>query len=777
MKNIVVYLIVMLMCCNTATYSKNKDTKKQTQQKGIGLVLSGGGAKGLYHIGIIKALEENDIPIDYVAGASMGAIVAGMYAAGWSPEKMWEFFKTDSVAQWLSGKIPQKYHGYYAQFRPTAEMVGINIKTDTTINKNIIKIPTNLIPPYMIDIAFNKMLAPASYAAQNNFDSLMVPFRCVATDTYQKELIVFRNGQLPIAIRTSMTIPLIFKPLKINQSLLYDGGILNNFPYQILIEEFNPEHIIGGICTDNIEQPSSDNLTNQIMSIATRKTDYQLPDNNQKNITIKRVMPEIGILDYHKADSVIKKGYYDAMEMMPEIKNKIKNRRTKIEIQKIRKQFNQKIPELTFDSIIITGLTEQQKKYVQRQLGVNKQKYFTYEYFYQRYMKLIAAGVFNVEFPEMKYNPKTGFYRIHLRMTTKASMRFSLGGNISSSSLNQGYIAFRLKHTTNVASTYGLEGDFGMFLNGFKITGSHNIHTNRPYYFDYSAKINGMDYNGGNMQNYYKDVNWRFLYQQNIDVETAVAIPIFKTSAFRTKITAGNNLYKYYENLYTSADTASYSTFNHIAINPMIETNSLNYNLYGNSGTMQKFSLKYTLGLENYTPGSISIKTPTNRIQRWWIEAKYSREQYVNINKWLTIGYNVDVTLSNHPDFENNLISSITAPRFSPIPQTNTMFMTEFTANSYAAGGIIPVVNILKNKQLYLKTYFFTFIPDRLLMMNRADYTGSLDVMNVIQFIYGGTLVYQTAIGPASLSLNKFTTGPNNWSLQFNFGYMLFKNN
>ncbi|MBR7096344.1 MAG: patatin-like phospholipase family protein, partial [Alistipes sp.] len=103
----------------------------------IGLVLAGGGAKGLYHIGVIKALEENDIPIDYVSGTSMGAIIGALYAAGYSTEQMEAIVASGSVEQWVSGVIDPKYKFYYNERPDSPSMLSIyaDIKRDSTSEK------------------------------------------------------------------------------------------------------------------------------------------------------------------------------------------------------------------------------------------------------------------------------------------------------------------------------------------------------------------------------------------------------------------------------------------------------------------------------------------------------------------------------------------------------------------------------------------------------------------------------------------------------------------
>ena len=197
----------------------------------VGVVMSGGGAKGLYHIGVLKALEENNIPIDYVSGASMGAIVAGMYAAGYSPDEMIRFFITDTVQHWLSAKSSDLDNNYYfKKFEPTPTMITVKIDPKA-VKSSAIQLPTNIISPYQLDLAFIRMLFPASAAAGNRFDSLMVPFRCNASDVYNKKSVVFDQGSLPFAIRSSMTIPLVFKPVTQDTVVLFDGGLYNNYYY------------------------------------------------------------------------------------------------------------------------------------------------------------------------------------------------------------------------------------------------------------------------------------------------------------------------------------------------------------------------------------------------------------------------------------------------------------------------------------------------------------------------------------------------------------------
>ena len=197
----------------------------------VGVVMSGGGAKGLYHIGVLEAFEECGVPIDYVAGTSMGSIIAAMYAAGYSPAEMREIVSSGVVKEWVSGRIDSRYTAYYRQVGrlPSFVTFRLNLGDDSV---KLFRTPTNLISSTQIDMALTELFAPATAACGGDFDELMVPFLCVASDMNAREPVVLRSGDLSEAVRSSMSIPLVFKPMKVDSMLLYDGGIYDNFPWR-----------------------------------------------------------------------------------------------------------------------------------------------------------------------------------------------------------------------------------------------------------------------------------------------------------------------------------------------------------------------------------------------------------------------------------------------------------------------------------------------------------------------------------------------------------------
>lgn len=239
----------------------------------VGLVLSGGGAKGLAHIGVIRALEENNIPIDYIAGTSMGAIVGGLYAAGFSTDEMEALFRSEQFRFWSTGFIPEESRHYFSKKEDSPAWIRFGLeKRDEKLRLGL---PTNLVPEEQMDFAFMELFSATNAVCQNDFNRLFVPFLCIATDIYNQKELELRDGDLGEAIRASMTFPMYFKPIVINGSLAFDGGIMNNFPVQNAMEAFRPDILIGHSVADNPRKPDEDDVTAQLGNLIMKKNELQ----------------------------------------------------------------------------------------------------------------------------------------------------------------------------------------------------------------------------------------------------------------------------------------------------------------------------------------------------------------------------------------------------------------------------------------------------------------------------------------------------------------------
>ena len=151
----------------------------------VGLVLSGGGAKGIAHIGIIQALEENNIPIDYVTGTSIGAIIGALYAMGYTPQEMLQLISSKEFQQCYANEIDEDNIYYIKKNDPTPELYSIKAQLGDSVTV-VQALPLSLIDPTHMNLLIMELCAQATAASGGNFDKLFVPFRCVASDVYNK---------------------------------------------------------------------------------------------------------------------------------------------------------------------------------------------------------------------------------------------------------------------------------------------------------------------------------------------------------------------------------------------------------------------------------------------------------------------------------------------------------------------------------------------------------------------------------------------------------------
>jgi NTE family protein len=290
--------------------STEKDVQKQRPK--IGLALSGGGARGLAHIGVLRALEEQHIPIDYIAGTSAGALIGGMYASGMSVDEIERRVESINFEKILFGKADRRTQ---TQFTRDIEYQG-NGMVDLSITRGgAIALPKAVIDGARVEEALRDILKDHPY--QMDFDHLPIPFRAVASDLSTGQKVVLNKGILAHALRASMSIPAVFSPVEINGQLLTDGMVASNLPINV-VREMGADRIIaidvgsGLLSKDKIKNVV--NVSEQLLSILVERnvTDEVKTLSNQ-DLYVKVDVGDIGNLQFNRIDEALKHGY-DAMK-------------------------------------------------------------------------------------------------------------------------------------------------------------------------------------------------------------------------------------------------------------------------------------------------------------------------------------------------------------------------------------------------------------------------------------------------------------------------------
>ena len=320
--------------CIAGTYAQNYEPEIPTPRPKIGLVLSGGGAKGSAHIGVLKALEELQIPIDYVVGTSMGSIMSGMYSVGYTAEELdtmisnldWSVILSNE-GEWNTTTYEEKRRKEKYIFSiPFTGNILLNPKfkeEKSSVNKNyslLSEMPSGAINGQNVMSLFKSLTV--GYQGDVNFDSLPIPFACVATDLSNNTEIIQRSGDLSEAIRASMAIPAVFAPVYKGDTVLVDGGVENNYPVDVALD-MGADIIIGVHL--GMDLYSADKLDN-MLSVFSQLFGILL--HNKINENVKKtdflIMPDVegfNMLSFSKKNvaELIERGYNAAMAKRPEL--------------------------------------------------------------------------------------------------------------------------------------------------------------------------------------------------------------------------------------------------------------------------------------------------------------------------------------------------------------------------------------------------------------------------------------------------------------------------
>ncbi|MGB6037625.1 MAG: patatin-like phospholipase family protein [Cryomorphaceae bacterium] len=740
------------------------------QAQKVGLILSGGGAAGLAHIGVIKALEENNIPIDYITGTSMGALIGGLYASGYSVEEIIQFAKSPEFLLAIEGKLDKKDVYYFTQDLYDASIIRIKVNPKNILGASL---PTNLVTPNLMEFMFMDIFSGPAAVAGYDFDSLMVPFRCVAADIAKKEEVIFSEGSLSRALRASTTYPFYFQPISVDSTLLFDGGLYNNFPADVMYDQFLPDYVIGSNVASSIDPPTEDDLLSQIRNMISNQTDFSL---YCENGVLIQPPSELGVFDFSSVDEQIESGYLSALMQVDEILANVKNRRTSEDLDSMRVLFNSQIPEKNISKVDILGdLTTNQKSYILSTIGPEKYQYiYTFSDFKPQFLRLAQDGKIKNTQPYATFNPADDAYDIGLRVQREKDLKLYFGGNFSSRPINFGYVGVKYNLFGRTSTSIMANSYFGKFYGSVLLRANIDLGGKKRFSFAPHVVLNRWDY-FRSFATFFELSRPSFIVKS----ETYGGLDFIGSLGNNTILTAdfdyGETEDRYYQTEdFTVADTSDLTKFTLGTIGVGIDRNTLNRKIYPSKGTRLQVSLRGVVGEElteyGNTNGDDSFEFRDNHS---WFEAKLKYQNYFTHLGPVCFGFDAEALYSNKPFFENYNASLISAPAYTPIPESRTIFLDEFRTTEYVALGLKSVIEIRKNIELRLEGYAFQ--PGQEIIRNGSNDAEFTEPFEDRYFIGASALVFHSPLGPVSLNLNYYDSrdeGP--WSFFFNFGYTIF---
>ena len=316
---------LLLLTISITSYSQ--DTTTESSRPKVGLVLSGGGAKGAAHIGVLKYIEEAGIPIDYIAGTSMGSIVGGMYALGYTSDEILSIISEVDWDRLISDQVERKKISYERKYESRSQLLTIPFSVGTDkqeLQSRSFKnsLPTGIVSGDNLINLFNSL--SVGYSDPLDFNDLPTPFLCIATNVINGEADVLNKGVFSKSLRASMAIPVLFDPVKIDDILYADGGLVNNFPAE-QCRAMGADYVIGVSMSPGLES-DPENLTSLFSQVKQLKeiiTDKEFENYHKKcDIFISPDLKGVGMLsfDAESVARVTESGYEAAATKEAEFK-------------------------------------------------------------------------------------------------------------------------------------------------------------------------------------------------------------------------------------------------------------------------------------------------------------------------------------------------------------------------------------------------------------------------------------------------------------------------
>lgn len=755
------YILCLLLFLNTLTSSAQK----------IGLVLSGGGAKGLTHIGVIRALEENNIPIDYITGTSMGAIVGSLYAMGYSPNEMEELLRSKEFQYWYTGEVEKEHLYYFKRNEPTSEFINIKFSTRDSLKLRPQILPKSMIDPIQMNLAFMQLFSQAETASKSDFDNLFVPFRCIASDVYNKKQVVFKKGSLGDAVRASMSFPFVFKPLEIDSVLIYDGGIYNNFPTDVMMEDFHPDLMIGVVVASGPKKLDINDIMSQMENMIMQKTDYTIPDS--LGLTLNFRFDDITLLDFHKIDELIQIGYDETISKIDSIKSRVKRYITAENLALRRKIYKSHYPELKFKNIYISGTTQEQEKYIKNEFYRNLEgNYLSYEAIKKVYFRLLAGNIISEIIPHASYNYDDNTYDLFLDITLEEDFTVRFGGSISSAVSNQIYIGGTFQNLNNYAKEFSFDGQLGKVYNSAQLAAKIDLPTKIPTSLRFIATYNEFDYFKRDKLFSSGDIP-AFNKSREMFIKLKVALPFMSNRKAEFGLGLGKLEDRYFQSRIIDFDEDRFDKSNYYLFggNISFTGNTLTNKQFPIDGYKEALIAQVYTGREKYKPHNTD-KGENVKENYSWIQISYKRESYHSMSKNFILGWMVEGLYSSK-NFSNNYSATMMqAGSFTPTPHSKILYNEHFRANQFVAAGVIPIVPI--NKLFHLRTELYGFLPIFTIKQssdNKAYYSKSFS-----DFEYMGeiSLVCHLPFLAISAYFNHYSSPRHEWNVGLTIGWQLF---
>ena len=738
----------------------------------VGLVLSGGGAKGLAHVGVLRQLEKNHIPIDYIVGTSMGAVIGGMYSAGYSPDEIEQIVLSPEFQRWTSGKPLESKTFNFLTAEPSPSALRLGIAVDSTLKA---RISTNLVNDLNLNLALARLLAPASASSNYNFDNLFVPFRCMASEVFTRQVVEQKIGSLSDAIRNSMSFPLAFRPIRnLDGKYYYDGAVYDNFPTNTMKKTFAPDIIIGVNVGDVAfkKYPKNDDalLASTVAFLGTSVADTGSVGRN--GIYIQPDLEGLGVGDFDRVKDFIAEGDTAARRSMDKIKERIGRRVDSTSLQARRLAFQGLAPKPRFIEVQVHGLRPDQNTYAARFFPRTGREY-SLDDIEEGYYRLASDDYFKNIYPRIRYDAARKGYIFSVDAQRNNNVSTEVGFVLSNRPIDNLFFGLEYRYLRKLLYTASADVSLGRFYNGAHGSFRINVPARLPFFFEPEVTYNQWDFqNTAGVLG--RDVVNTQVRQQDTKLGGQFGIsPNYRSRLLLDLATFVNKDEYTNSKEINSSDLLDATVFRGVTGALRLARNTLNRKQYSTSGHRYVYTLRGVTGSSTYTPGS-TAQQPGSSQHREWLQFRATVERYFAFSKerhaW---GYFAELMVSNQPTFTNYRSSQTTAPVFAPLPDSRTLFMDTYRSARYAAVGLRYIQPFLK--KLEWRTEVYVHLNAQPLVQGELQQAVRKPGFDRPRVTASTGLIFQTPVGPLALHARFYDDPSERFGIYGHLGYLLFR--
>lgn len=766
------------------------------QEKKVVVVLSGGGAKALAHIGFLTFLEEQNIKIKAIGGASMGALVAALYAVGYSARQIKDMF-LESADSWAIGTFgADKAFNFYDFNQDNASFIDLNLLNFRSFTDFL---PNNLIASEPLELGLMSYFSIPQHSACNNFDSLFRKLRCYAVEVGVHKKHTFKSGSLVRSLMASMAYPFFLPPQKVGEAVFLDGGIYDNFPVEPMVQEFKPDYVIGSQTSLDLDKNTDNNSFAQLIRLIKKDDNKDLGHLAALSkiwiVNHHNIAENYGTFDFSVPEKIIQQGYDNAKQywqdsIAPHIAGSALPKEISLSAQ--RQAYRRRLRPLLFTRLNIHPQIKRSRSYLYHMLSVGKVR-----------KKIWQMPDFVVPFSKLFYDKRLDNYRFsyeqdssdayygHLNIHSYRFLRhnINLGGGIMGGQnggiynlyMGYGYSYFFLKTLMQTR----LEGAVSNYHNTISLQQRTDIPSRVPIQNILKAGIFS--------QNFY---NWEsiflgglknlnFLTNVGYGLYESIRLPLQRKWMLTLNVSYEAMNFNYYRNgnIRIEKDSTDQLSSSSLSFNMELRYNTLDHKQYPSSGSSFALQLSWNSVLQRYFyQGATDIldlpiiasKDPTF-IDPLYYPLVYAHiETYPKISALLSLGFKVDVALSNLEAQRDYYATLAVLPHYMPILETQYLFRDAYFSPAFVGTGlqvILRPIRKIPSLSLRLETYFlykkYNFVrPQNLSLVPAFRMQKAWQVNSQIwtQPIIATNIVWNNRYFPLSVSLNYYPENLSNFS-------------